>query len=123
MSSPAPLRKLFGKPFDKVTAAQAARLVEDGAVLVDVREPYEWQAGHAPKARHIPLSQLAQRARELPEGRPLIMVCRSGNRSARAAAALARQGRTVSNLRGGMHAWSRSGLPVVAKGGGAGRVA
>ena len=123
MTLPASLRKLFSKPYDKVSPPQAAQLVEDGAVLVDVREPYEWQAGHAPKARHIPLAQLGRRARDLPANRQLILVCRSGNRSARAAAMLAREGRTVSNLSGGMHGWARSGLPVVAKGGGAGRVA
>jgi rhodanese-related sulfurtransferase len=115
--------KLFSKPYTKVTAAQAAALVEEGAVLVDVREPYEWQSGHAPKARHIPLGQLANRHRELPAGRPVVTVCRSGARSARAAAFLAREGRQVSNLAGGMHAWFRAGLPVVAKGGGSGRVA
>jgi len=53
----------------------------------------------------------------------VVTVCRSGARSARAAALLARQGREVSNLSGGMHAWARAGLPVVARGGGPGRVA
>ena len=53
----------------------------------------------------------------------MVTVCRSGARSARAATMLARQGREVSNLAGGMRAWARAGLPVVARGGGAGRVA
>lgn len=123
MSMAEALRKLFAKPYAKVGATQASALVADGAVLLDVREPYEWQAGHAPKARHIPLAQLARRLGELPSGRPVVTVCRSGSRSARAAALLAREGREVSNLAGGMHAWSRAGLPVVAKGGGPGRVA
>ena len=123
MSMAARFRKLFGKPYDKITAIQAAQLVESGAVLLDVREPHEWQAGHAPKARHIPLGELNRRANELPPRRPIVTVCRSGARSARAAALLARQGRQVSNLAGGMHAWSRTGLPIVAKGGGPGRVA
>ena len=123
MSVSAALRKLFTKPYGKVNAGQAAVLVDDGAVLLDVREPHEWQAGHAPKARHIPLAQLPQRARELPANKPIVTVCRSGNRSARAAAILAHAGRDASNLAGGMHAWARAGLPVVAKGGGPGRVA
>ena len=117
------LRNLFSKPYQTVTAAQAAALADGGAVLLDVREPHEWQAGHAPRARHIPLSQLARRAAELPERRALVTVCRSGARSARAAAMLARQGREVSNLAGGMRAWAQAGLPVIARGGGAGRVA
>jgi len=116
------LRNLFSKPYGKVSAAQAAVLADGGAILIDVREPHEWQAGHAPRARHIPLSQIPRRAGELPKGRTVVTVCRSGARSARTAALLARDGREVSNLAGGMHAWARAGLPVVAKGGGPGRV-
>lgn len=114
--------RLFSKSYDKVTAARAAELIDAGAVLLDVREPHEWQAGHAPKARHIPLAQLDRRAKELPPGRPIVTVCRSGARSARAAALLARQGRQVSNLAGGMHAWARADLPVVARGGRPGQI-
>ncbi len=123
MSVSSVLRNIFSKPYATVSAEQAAALADGGAVLLDVREPHEWQAGHAPRARHIPLSQLPRRAAELPKGRGVVTVCRSGARSARAAAMLARDGREVSNLSGGMHAWARAGLPVVAKGGGPGRVA
>lgn len=122
MSMGAALRKLFAKPYEKVTPQEAAALIAKGAVLVDVREPYEWRAGHAPKARHIPLDQLRERADEIPVGRRIVTICRSGSRSARAAAMLAVKGRDVSNVAGGMHAWSRAGLPVVAKGGGTGAV-
>ena len=117
------LKNLFSKPYQAVSAAQAAALAEGGAVLLDVREPHEWQAGHAPRARHIPLGQLARRAAELPERRAIVTVCRSGARSARAAAMLARDGREVSSLAGGMRAWARAGLSVAARGGGADRVA
>jgi rhodanese-related sulfurtransferase len=79
--------------------------------------------GPRPRARHIPLNQISRRAGELPKGRAVVTICRSGARSARAAALLARQGREVSNLSGGMRAWARAGLPVVARGGGPGRVA
>ena len=116
------LRNLFSKPYRSVSAAQAAILAGGVAILLDVREPYEWQAGHAPRARHIPLGQLSRRAAELPEHRAVVTVCRSGARSARAAAMLARDGREVSNLAGGMRAWARAGLPVVTRGGGPGRV-
>lgn len=117
------LKKVFSKPYGTVSATDAAVLADGGAILLDVREPREWQAGHAPRARHIPLDEIPRRAGELPRGRPVVTVCRSGARSARAAALLARQGREVSNLAGGMHAWARAGLPVVARGGGPGRVA
>lgn len=113
----------FARPYRKINAAQAAALADDGAVLVDVREPYEWREGHAPGARHIPLGELTRRLRELPADRHLVTVCRSGHRSARAAAMLAREGLQVSNLAGGMRAWARAGLSVVGKGGHAGRVA
>ena len=131
MSLGSALTGIFRRPYRSVSAAQAAALAADGAILLDVREPYEWQAGHAPRARHIPLGQVPRRAAELPRGRAVVTVCRSGARSARAsgarsaraAALLARDGREVSNLSGGMHAWARAGLPVVARGGGPGRVA
>jgi rhodanese-related sulfurtransferase len=123
MNAASALKKIFSKPYGKVSATQAAALADRGAILLDVREPREWQAGHAPRARHIPLSQVPRRAGELPEGRAVVTVCRSGARSARAASLLARQGREVWNLAGGMQAWARAGLPVVARGGGPGHVA
>jgi len=87
--------------------------VQRGNVLVDVREPAEWQSGHAPGARHIPLGQLAARMGELPQDGEIITVCRSGNRSAKAAELLRGAGyRTVHNLKGGMTAWAKDGLPV-----------
>ena len=116
------LRGLFAKPYEQINALEARSRMDTGAILIDVREPQEWQAGHAQGARHIPLAQLDQRQRELPTGRPIITVCRSGARSARAASLLAEQGREVSNLDGGMRAWAVAGLPVVTEGGFAGAV-
>ena len=116
------LRGLFAKPYEQISALQARSLMDTGAILIDVREPQEWQAGHAQGARHIPLAQLDQRQRELPLGRVVITVCRSGARSAHAASLLAEQGREVSNLRGGMRAWVAGGLPLVANGGHQGAV-
>jgi len=107
----------------RATAEQARQLQQQGAILLDVREDAEWRAGHAPGARHIPLSRLPARMKDLPPRRTVITVCRSGHRSARAASLLVREGREVVNLSGGMHAWARAGLPVVASGGGPGRVA
>jgi rhodanese-related sulfurtransferase len=109
------LKTMFAKPYRTVNAAEADALIAAGAILLDVREKDEYQAGHAPKARHIPLGQLAARHGELPAGRTVVTVCRSGMRSTQAARLLAGQGVAVANLSGGMQAWSRLGLPVIAK--------
>jgi rhodanese-related sulfurtransferase len=86
-------------------------------VLVDVRERVEWNAGHAPEAVHLPLSRLMAGAR-LPgsaAGRPVVTVCRSGHRSRQAARLLAARGVDVVDVRGGMTAWERAGLPVTGR--------
>ncbi|MCX5061921.1 MULTISPECIES: rhodanese-like domain-containing protein [unclassified Streptomyces] len=97
----------------------------DDAVLLDVREPYEWQAGHAPRAVHLPLSALAAGA-GLPahaQARPLVVICRSGNRSRQAAELLATRGAQAVDVIGGMRDWAGAGLPVVDARGGNGTVA
>ncbi|MEU8991359.1 rhodanese-like domain-containing protein [Streptomyces sp. NPDC048558] len=97
----------------------------DDAVLLDVREPYEWQAGHAPRAVHLPLSALAAGA-GLPaeaQARPLVVICRSGNRSRRAAELLVARGARAVDVIGGMGDWVGAGLPVVDARGGNGTVA
>ena len=87
------------------------------APLLDVREADEWSAGHAPTARHLPMSQLVERLGELPDDDPLYVVCRSGGRSARVVAYLAGQGYPAVNVDGGMQAWSAQGRAVVADSG------
>lgn len=100
------------KPRPDVSVQQAADAAAAGEVLlVDVREDDEWTAGHAPGALHVPLSALADAV--LPTGRPVVAVCRSGNRSGVAAAWLAQAGVDVANMAGGMQAWAAAGLPVV----------
>ncbi|WP_127125719.1 rhodanese-like domain-containing protein [Georgenia sp. SYP-B2076] len=94
-----------------------ARPVPDGYVLLDVREDSEWEAGHAPGAVHIPMGELPERIDELPEG-DLIVVCRSGGRSARSVMWLNQAGYDSYNLDGGMRAWRAAGLPLAADGGG-----
>lgn len=98
-------------------------LVRDGAVLLDVREPDEWHAGHAPGATWIPLGRLAAEHGSLPRDRPVLAICRVGGRSAHAAAALVGAGLDARNVAGGMQAWAAAGLPVVTEAGGPGRVA
>lgn len=113
---------LFKKAYRVVGPTEAQEAQQRGAVLLDVREPHEWQSGHAPKARHIPLGQLPGRIGELPANREIFVVCRSGARSARAARLLSAHRDDVANVKGGMTAWAHSGLPVVAKGGRPGRI-
>jgi rhodanese-related sulfurtransferase len=91
---------------------EADALVRGGAVLLDVREPAEWQTGHAAGAFHVPLGELEGRLAALPGDRRVVVICRSGNRSATATSLLVRSGFDAVNLRGGMQAWSSAGLPV-----------
>ncbi len=80
--------------------------------LLDVRQPEEFRSGHIPGAKLSPLGELHTRLKELPKNQEIIVVCRSGNRSLSATRQLAGAGYNVVNLRGGMTAWSRTGLPV-----------
>jgi rhodanese-related sulfurtransferase len=85
------------------------------AVLLDVRESDEWQAGHIEGALHIPLADLPARFGELPADADLVVVCRSGGRSARAVAWLNENGHGALNLDGGMGAWAASGREMVSE--------
>ncbi|MGI9116408.1 MAG: rhodanese-like domain-containing protein [Gaiellales bacterium] len=92
--------------------AEVQELQRTGALLVDVRERDEWEAGRIPGAVHLPLSELAQRWRELPDADATVFVCRSGARSRQAADAFAAAGRAgCANLHGGSQAWVQAGLP------------
>ena len=85
----------------------------DDAVIIDVREPNEWAAGHAPNAIHIPLGELPSRLDELPDTDDTVaIVCRGGGRSSRAVAWLTQQGFDVANVEGGMRAWQSAGKPL-----------
>jgi len=91
-------------------------------VLLDVREADEWQAGHAPGARWVPLGELEKVRFQLPMNRTIVCVCRSGGRSAKAAAELVQMGFKAVNMTGGMKAWAQQGLPVVHDDGSPGEV-
>ncbi|MET9078381.1 rhodanese-like domain-containing protein [Streptomyces sp. NPDC004232] len=87
----------------------------DTPVLLDVREPDEWHAGHVPGAVHLSLTALYE-GRPLPyevRGRCLIVICRSGNRSRQAAELLSTHGVEAVDVIGGMRDWAEAGLPVV----------
>jgi len=106
----------------EVGPEEAKELLVAGAYLLDVREPDEWQAGHAPAATHIPLGELEHRHGEVPLDRTIVCVCRGGGRSARAAEALGSLGYDAINLAGGMRAWAAADLSVVDATGGSGTV-
>ena len=106
----------------QVGPEEGARLVEDGAHLLDVREPDEWAAGHAPAATHVPLGEVPLRADQLPTDRPVVAICRAGGRSQQAAEFLRQQGVDAVNLAGGMRAWHAAGLDVVTDDGAGGTV-
>lgn len=89
---------------------QATRLINDGAVVVDVREPNEYATGHIRSSRNIPVGQIANRAAELPADKPVILLCASGARAQRAAATLRKEGRQqVFCLEGGVSGWQQAG--------------
>jgi rhodanese-related sulfurtransferase len=97
---------------------QAAELIRDGdAQLVDVREPYEHDAGRIAGSLHIELQRLPEEAASLDRERPLLFYCRSGSRSALAADAFAASGYDACNLDGGLEAWVGAGLPIEPSGG------
>jgi rhodanese-related sulfurtransferase len=87
----------------------------DGTLL-DVRELDEWQAGHAPEALHIPMSELAGRLDDLPADKDVYVICRSGGRSARVTAYLNGNGWEATNVDGGMQSWQAAGKPLVGEG-------
>ncbi|GAB1511908.1 rhodanese-like domain-containing protein [Actinophytocola sp. KF-1] len=88
-----------------------------GVTLLDVREPDEWAAGHAPDAVHIPMGDLAARLDDLPADDEVYVVCRSGGRSARVTAFLNANGWDAKNVEGGMQQWQAAGRPMAADSG------
>lgn len=101
---------------EQIGTLEATRLINNGnPLLLDVREPNEYDSGHLPDALHIPLSQIKDRSGELAKyaTRPVIVYCERGTRSSSAASALSKIGFSrVLELRGGLRAWRDAGLPT-----------
>jgi phage shock protein E len=93
-----------GDAVRRVTGGEAHALVAAGGTLLDVRSAEEFAAGHLEGAVLVPVDELAGRLAELPRERPVVVYCRSGGRSARAAAILGEAGYGVHDL-GGMSSW------------------
>ena len=108
------VRRSAGGPW--VNPTQATHLINrEDALVIDVREPGEFAAGHVLGAKNVPLARLAAGAGELAKNkdRPVIVYCDGGDRSGKALAALKKQGYTrAANLSGGLGAWQQAGLPV-----------
>ena len=100
-----------------VEAQRAAEMRSAGAILIDVREGYERDAGHIPGSDHIELARLAAAAPSLPRDAPIVFYCRVGGRSLMAAQAFRSSGYEAYNLAGGILAWVAAGLPLAPEGG------
>ncbi|MAS33727.1 MAG: sulfurtransferase [Anaerolineaceae bacterium] len=106
------LKKIFEGNGLSAAEANTRMNSEQPLVILDVRQPNEYRAGHIKGAKLIPLDELGRRMTELPEDTEILCVCRSGSRSGAAVGQLNRAGFEAVNLRGGMIGWQRAGYPV-----------
>jgi rhodanese-related sulfurtransferase len=106
----------------EVDAAEAMARTASGAWLLDVRESDEWEAGHSSAAHFLPMSQLQERVQEVPSDVPVLVICRSGGRSAAVTNALRQAGYDATNVAGGMQGWRAAGGDVLRTDGTAGDV-
>lgn len=99
----------------EVSVADAAKMRDSGAFVLDVRTPEEWAEFHIPDSTLITLDQLPSRLAEVPRGQPILVVCRSGNRSQAGRDILLNAGFTnVTSMAGGLRQWQAEGYPTVA---------
>lgn len=116
VNSPADLRhtgSMSDAPVPEIDVEELARRHAAGAYVLDVRQPDEYDAGHVPGAQLVPLDQLEGRQAELPADQPLLVICKTGGRSAAAVRALSAAGYDATNVGGGTMAWIETGHPVV----------
>ena len=100
-------------PDIEVTPERTRELLDSGeALVVDVREPYEREAGHIEGSRHIELERLSSQAESLPKDQKIVFHCRLGARSAMAAQAFKAAGYDAWSMAGGLERWAEEGLPV-----------
>lgn len=107
------LKSLFGEG-NAFTAKSLKAQLDSGEqpFILDVREDEEYRAGHIVGAKHIPLHNLQQALKQLPQDTQIICVCFSGSRSGMAVTQLTRAGLNAINLQGGMMGWQRAGFPI-----------
>jgi rhodanese-related sulfurtransferase len=98
----------------EISVSEALAKRESGAFILDVRQPDEWNEAHVPDSTLIPLDQLPNRLNELPKDQEIVVVCRSGNRSAQGRDILLQAGFTnVTSMAGGLNQWKAAGYPTV----------
>lgn len=95
-----------------VSAEEAYQLYQEGTFVLDVRTQEEWDEYHAPNTTLIPLDELAARVNELPKDQPIVVVCRSGNRSQTGRDILLQAGFDATSMNGGLKEWSARGYPI-----------
>ena len=101
------------EPFTRLTVQEAKEMIDQGTPVIDVRDPHEYQAGHVPGAKLIPVNSVMQRAGELPQGTAIVFICAKGQRSAVACEMAAALGyKDLYNVEGGTDAWVEAGNPV-----------
>lgn len=96
-----------------VSVDETHQMYQDGAFVLDVRTPEEWNEFHVPNTTLIPLEELASRVNELPKDQPIVVVCRSGNRSQAGRDILLQAGFNVTSMNSGLNEWRASGYPTV----------
>ncbi|NIW45351.1 MAG: rhodanese-like domain-containing protein [Gammaproteobacteria bacterium] len=111
-AAPATTSQATALPLE-VSVQEAYRLREEGKFVLDVRTQEEWNSGHVPGATLIPLGELSNRLDEVPEGEDIVVICRSGNRSATARDILLGAGfSSVTSVAGGFNDWVVNGYEV-----------
>jgi rhodanese-related sulfurtransferase len=95
-----------------ISVDKAYSMYQEGAFVLDVRTVEEWNEYHAPGTKHIPLDELASRVNELPKDQPIVVICRSGNRSQQGRDILLQAGLDATSVTGGLNAWRSSGYPI-----------
>lgn len=97
----------------EISVGDAYTKYQNGAFFLDVRTPEEWNQFHAPNSTLIPLDQLSSRLNEIPKDKEIVVVCRSGNRSAQGRDILLNAGfAQVTSMQGGLTDWQAAGYPV-----------
>jgi rhodanese-related sulfurtransferase len=95
-----------------ISVDEAYSMYQEGAFVLDVRTVEEWNEYHAPGTTLIPLDQLASRVNELPKDQPIVVICRSGNRSQQGRDILLQAGFDATSVAGGLNEWRASGYPI-----------
>ena len=98
---------------EEIPIGAAAATIRNGALVIDVREPDEYESGHVPSARSIPAATVSSQSRQLPKREPVYVICAAGNRSRAVAEHLAGQGFNALTVVGGTQGWIAAGHPVI----------